>query len=94
VGRPCVTLMSAAPGRLLAKGGAEGVYLAGLPGKNAAIALKVHDGAARAWVPVLSAVLRKLGWLEKEDRERLAKVADPVLKNHSGHRVGDIRVLL
>lgn len=94
VGRPCVTLMSAAPGRLLAKGGAEGVYLAGLPGKKAAIALKVHDGNARAWVPVLSAVLRKLGWLDRDDLARLAKAADPVLKNHAGRHVGDVRVVL
>ena len=94
VGRPCVTLMSAAPGRLVAKGGAEGVYLAGFPGKNAGLALKVEDGNARAWVHVIYAVLRKLGWLEKEDLSRLAKAADPLLKNHAGRTVGEIRVKL
>jgi len=94
VGRPCVTLMSAAPGRLLAKGGAEGVYLCGFPGKNAGLALKVEDGNARAWVHVIHAVIRKLGWLEKDDLARLAKSADPVLKNHAGRRVGEIRVKL
>src|SRR5262249_25758022 len=94
VGRPCVTLMSAAPGRLLAKGGAEGVYLCGFPGKDAGIALKVEDGNARAWVHVLYAVIRRLGWLEKDDLARLAKAADPDLKNHAGRRVGEIRVKL
>jgi L-asparaginase II len=92
VGRPCVTLMSAAPGRLLAKGGAEGVYLCGFPGRNAGLALKVEDGNARAWVHVLHAVIRKLGWLGKEDLARLATSADPDLKNHAGRRVGEIRV--
>jgi L-asparaginase II len=94
VGRPCVTLMSAAPGRLVAKGGAEGVYLCGFPGKHAGIALKVEDGNARAWVHVLHAVIRKLGWLEKDDLARLSKAADPDLRNHAGRRVGEIRVKL
>lgn len=94
VGRPCMTLMSSAPGRLVAKGGAEGVYLCGFPGKGAGLALKVEDGGARAWTPVLHAVIRKLGWLDKEDLARLAKAADPFLKNHAGRRVGEVRVVL
>ncbi len=94
VGRPCVTLMSAAPGRLVAKGGAEGVYLVGFPGREAGIALKVADGNARAWVHVLHAAIRKLGWLDREDLARLQKAADPVLKNHAGRVVGRIRVVL
>jgi L-asparaginase II len=94
VGRPCVTLMSAAPGRLLAKGGAEGVYMCGFPGKYAGIALKVEDGNARAWVHVLHAIIRRLGWLAKEDLTRLSRAADPDLKNHAGRRVGEIRVIL
>ena len=92
VGRPCVTLMSAAPGRLVAKGGAEGVYLCGFPGLNAGIALKVEDGNARAWVHVLHAVIRKLGWLQKDDLARLSKAADPLLKNHAGRKVGEVLV--
>ena len=94
VGRPCMTLMSAAPGRLVAKGGAEGVYLCGFPGRDAGLALKVEDGNARAWAPVIHAVIRKLGWLDKDDLARLAKTADPVLKNHAGRSVGDVRVVL
>lgn len=94
VGRPCVTLMSSAPGRLLAKGGAEGVYLCAVPGRCSGIALKVEDGASRVWVPVLVAVLRKLGWLEKDDIARLSRAAELVLKNHAGRAVGEIRVVL
>jgi L-asparaginase II len=94
VGRPCVNLMAAAPGRIVAKGGAEGVYLCGFPGRDAGLALKVEDGNARAWMPVIHAVIRKLGWLDKEDLARLAKAADPVLKNHAGRSVGDVRVVL
>jgi L-asparaginase II len=94
VGRPCMTLMSAAPGRLLAKGGAEGVYICAFPGRSAAIALKVEDGNARPWVQVLHTVIRKLGWLRKQDLDRLAKAADPRLRNHAGRIVGEIRVVL
>lgn len=92
VGRPCASLMSTAPGRLLAKGGAEGVYLCAVPGLRRGIALKVSDGGARAWVPVLHAVLAKLGWLGKEDLARVRALAAPVLKNHAGRIVGSIRV--
>lgn len=94
VGRPCATLMSAVPGRLLAKAGAEGVYILGFPGRNAAIALKVEDGNARAWLPVLHAVVGRLGWLEKADLGRLGLAASTVLKNHAGMQVGEIRVVL
>jgi L-asparaginase II len=94
VGRPCATIMSAAPGRMLAKCGAEGMYVCGFPGRNAGLALKVHDGNARPWVPLLHAVLRELGWLDKGELARLEKAADGVIKNHAGRVVGDIRVVL
>lgn len=94
VGRPCASLMAAAPGRLLAKGGAEGVYLCAVPARRAGIALKVADGHARAVVHVLAAILRSLGLLGEEDLARVAHVADPVLRNHAGIAVGEIRVRL
>jgi L-asparaginase II len=94
VGRPCATIMSAVPGRLLAKAGAEGVYILGFPGRNAAIALKVEDGNGRSWLPVLHAVVGRLGWLEKADLSRLGLAASTVLKNHAGLKVGEIRVVL
>jgi L-asparaginase II len=94
VGRPCSTIMGSAPGRIVAKAGAEGVYVCGFPGRDAALALKVADGNARPWLPVLHAVIRKLGWLEKGDLSGLAKAAHPGLRNHAGLRVGEIRVRL
>jgi L-asparaginase II len=92
VGRPCATIMSAVPGRLLAKAGAEGVYILGFPGRNAAIALKIEDGNARAWLPVLHAAVGRLGWLEKAGLSRLGLAASTVLKNHAGLKVGEIKV--
>ena len=93
VGRPCVNVMSAAPGKIVAKAGAEGVYLAGLPGAGVGLALKAIDGAARPLLHVLAAVLRKLRLLSKAELDLLAKTADPVIRNHAGLAVGDIKVL-
>ena len=74
---------------VIAKAGAEGVYVMGFPGQGVGLALKVEDGNARAWVHVLHAVVRKLG-LPVD----LRKAADPVLRNHAGLRVGEVRVSL
>lgn len=92
VGRPCVNVMSAAPGKIVAKAGAEGVYLVGLPESGVGIALKALDGAARPLLHVLVALLRKLRLLAKPELEALAKTADPVIRNHAGLAVGDVRV--
>ncbi|HEX7896429.1 MAG TPA: asparaginase [Planctomycetota bacterium] len=92
VGRPCVNVMSAAPGRIVAKAGAEGVYLIGLPASGVGIALKAVDGAARPLLHVLAALLRKLRLLSKAELDVLAKSADPVIRNHAGLEVGEIRV--
>lgn len=92
IGRPCSMIMGSAPGRILAKAGAEGVYVCGFPGRDAGLALKVEDGGTRAWLPVLHAVIRKLGWLEKGDLSGLGKAASPTLRNHAGLTVGSIRV--
>lgn len=94
VGRPCASLMSAAPGRIVAKGGAEGVYLCGLPGRGIGLALKVEDGNARPWARLLAALFGKLGLLGKADLASLGKASDPVIRNHAGLEVGEIRVVL
>jgi L-asparaginase II len=94
VGRPCSTIMASAPGRILAKAGAEGVYVCGFPGRGAGLALKVEDGNPRPWLPVLHAVIRKLGWMEGKDLAGLSKAASPVLQNHAGLRVGSVRVVV
>ncbi len=94
VGRPCVQLMCCAPGRLVGKGGAEGVYLCGLPGRGAGIALKIADGSLRPAMHLIVALCRKLRLLGKEDLARLGRLADPVLRNHAGIAVGEVRARL
>jgi L-asparaginase II len=85
-GRPTTGLMAAVPW-LVAKRGAEGVYAVALP-DGRAIALKIEDGAARACVPVVVAVLRWLG-ATSPDLERWATV--PVLGQ--GRPVGVVRAV-
>jgi L-asparaginase II len=58
-GREDTDLMRAVPG-LLAKGGADGVHVAAVPGRGA-VALKMDDGGERGRTPALSAALLRLG---------------------------------
>ena len=57
--RDVTRLMRAVPD-LMAKGGAEGMYAAALPG-GPAVAVKISDGAHRASGVVLAAALREVG---------------------------------
>ena len=84
-GRDVTRLMEGVPG-LLAKDGADGVYAAALADGSVAV-VKVADGAARARVPVLVALLRLLG-CEEAVLEELA--TSPVLGG--GRPVGEVRV--
>jgi L-asparaginase II len=84
-GRDVTLLLQGVPG-LVAKDGAEGVYAAALPDGSAAV-VKIADGAARARVPVLVALLRLLG-CEAPVLDELATT--PVLGG--GRPVGEVRV--
>ncbi len=77
--------------RGLVKTGAEGVYLAFLPEIEAGLALKVEDGATRAAVVALVALLDRLGVLDAAARRQIADLFVTPLFNHAGTRVGEIR---
>ncbi|MBA3287181.1 MAG: asparaginase [Acidimicrobiia bacterium] len=83
--RDVTRLMRLIPG-LMAKDGAEGVYVAALP-DGRAVALKVADGASRARLPVMIAALRSLG----------VDVAGDILSEHvmgHGRPVGRVVALV
>lgn len=86
--RPVSALMRAVPG-LMAKDGAEGVFVAGLP-DGRAVAVKIADGASRAAGVVAAAALRTLG-VEVPD-EVDSMLAPPALG--AGQTVGRVRALL
>jgi L-asparaginase II len=83
-------LMQAFPGEVIAKVGAEGVFLAALKGRGLGIALKVEDGDAPAAVVALVAVLDQLG-LEPKPSALLARFAEPAICNTRGVPVGHRR---
>lgn len=88
-GRLCTALLEKGGG-LLAKTGAEGVYVATLPERGLGLALKVEDGAGRAAEPALLAALEALGWLPAAAAAALEPFARPILRNHAGEVVGRI----
>jgi L-asparaginase II len=90
-GRLCTALMRAAPW-IVAKTGAEGVYLVGNRRIGVGLALKVTDGATRAAEALLLAALDRLCWLEGADRAMLRPFGEKPLRNVAGLEVGAIRV--
>jgi L-asparaginase II len=84
-------LMEACPGRIVAKGGAEGLECFGLPERGLGAVLKARDGASRALGPAAVALLDHLDALSDAERERLGSSREPVLRNHAGREVGRLR---
>lgn len=86
-GRVCTVAMDAAPG-LLVKSGAEGLLCAALPG-GLGVAVKAHDGAARAAEPALIRVLSLLGIVESAEAGPLAPFARRPVRG-GGETVGHV----
>jgi L-asparaginase II len=90
-------IMRAAPGRLVSKVGAEGVYTAGVipcaewP-RGLGLALKIEDGDDRRARPtVVIEALRQLGVLRDESLEAVARYAFFPVLNRPGEVVGEVR---
>ena len=90
-------IMRAAPGLLISKVGAEGVYTAGvLPSekwpRGLGLALKIEDGDdKRARPTVVIEALRQLGVLGDDSLEAVARYAFFPILNRPGEIVGEVR---
>ncbi len=93
-------LMRAAPGKVVSKGGAEGVQavgvMAGARGKGssaAGLAVKIEDGdrARRGRNVATLESLRQLGVLDAAAVERLAEYASPPIRDPRGVPSGEVR---
>ena len=90
-------LMQAAPGKIISKVGADGVWLCGvLPSEKyptgLGIALKVEDGDDHRGRPVIAVrILRQLGILNEND---LAELAPMSIKSRRGEIVGRVEAVL
>ena len=90
--RACTRLMQVAPGRIFAKTGAEGVFVAALPEQGVAIAVKCEDGTTRAAEAMIYALIARYFEPGSEIRETLMGMANRQMRNWNGIHVGDIRV--
>jgi len=84
-------LMSGTGGRILAKGGAEGVQVAWISETGLGIAIKVDDGGGRAAGVALGGVLRTLDLLLPEEADALADLLAPAVRTRTGAVVGALR---
>ncbi|MEI9428760.1 asparaginase [Mesorhizobium sp. Cs1299R1N3] len=90
-GRADLLLMEAAPGRIFAKGGAEGVHCAAIPQLGLGIAVKCDDGAGRAGDAIAAAVLARLLRADEILAAKLLELANAPIESRIGAKVGALR---
>ena len=84
-------IMQAAPGRIMVKIGAEGVFCGAVPELGLGFAIKCEDGAARAVEAIVARVLEILLRGDEQLASKLEEIANPVFTNWNGIKVGGIR---
>ncbi|MDY8110551.1 asparaginase [Fulvimarina sp. 2208YS6-2-32] len=90
--RACLALMQAAPGRVFAKTGADGVYCGAIPELEFGFALKIDDGATRAAESLAAAIIGQAFASSDPDIARsYDALARTDLKNWEGLTVGEVR---
>ncbi len=90
--RRCDTLVMSDPAFDGAvKCGAEGVFMAILPGQGIGLALKVDDGASRAADALLVAALHKVGALDEPAFDRLSEAVFYRARGSHGDTIARIR---
>ncbi|WP_027143982.1 asparaginase [Mesorhizobium sp. WSM3626] len=90
-GRADLLLMEAAPGRIFAKGGAEGVHCAAIPELGLGIAVKCDDGAGRAGDAIAAAVVARLLRADEPLAAKLLELANAPIESRIGAKVGALR---
>lgn len=89
-GRACTKLIRAMQGKVAAKTGAEGVFVAILPEQGLGVALKIADGATRASEAAITAILVHLGIVERNDPVVTEYLTGPI-RNWKGVETGKMR---
>ncbi|QRG67612.1 asparaginase [Brevibacillus choshinensis] len=86
----CTEVMKVTKGRVIAKGGAEGVYSLGLMEKGIGIAIKVADGNWRSAYPAAVEALLQLEELSPAEAAALRDFHVPAVTNRKGEHVGSV----
>ncbi|HVW93914.1 MAG TPA: asparaginase [Devosia sp.] len=81
--------MEAFGGRLMLKGGAEGVYCGAIRDKGLGFALKIEDGNAAASRALVAALLLEFADADEQERELLGRYAVQPTRNVRGLVVGE-----
>ncbi|MEL6921012.1 MAG: asparaginase [Pseudomonadota bacterium] len=92
-GRYCTRLMLAAPGRVFAKTGAEGFYIAALPTHGWGVALKCDDGATRGAEVAIASILAGLLGEADPAHPALNAMARQTVRDWNGNDVGEVRAV-
>lgn len=90
-GGVCTGLMRAMAGKVAAKPGADGVYVAILPERGLGVALKIVDGSGPAREAAITAILIRLGVLDAGHPIAVRTLSGPV-RNRRGIAVGEVRL--
>lgn len=80
-------------GRILAKIGADAVYCLASREKEAGLAFKIEDGSYAAVTPMVIEMLKHFDFISEEEYEKLLTMYPPVLKNHRGDIIGEIKAV-
>jgi L-asparaginase II len=89
-GRSCTTLMRAMGGKAAIKTGAEGVFVAIVPGRRMGVAVKIADGATRASECAIAALLARLGVIDPREPAARRYLDAPIV-NRRGIVTGAVR---
>jgi len=92
-GRLDTILMEVTGGRVLAKIGADGVYCVSIMGRGIGIALKIECGLAKPIEPVIVELLRRLGYIDREEEQSLKERLDFKVYNRRSEAVGEIKAV-
>ena len=93
-GRVATEIIRATGGRVLAKSGAEGVFVAVLRAFGCGIAVKIDDGAGRAAEVAIIDLIDRAGGLNAAARRALAPLARPGLTSWAGAETGALEPVI
>lgn len=91
--RFCTRVMEFGNGRIFAKFGAEGVYIAAIPEIGVGIAIKADDGADRAGEMMLAGVLVKLLGNDGQLGDPVKMLANRPIRDWNNQQVGELRAV-
>jgi len=83
-------LLEVAGDTITAKGGAEGLFMLGVKGRDIGLAIKASDGDFRAMPPVVLSALKQLDAISDEQLRQLDEFIRPQLKNTLDVVIGEI----